>query len=232
MPRLNFDRVARPYQWLEYLLLGRALHRCRLHFVPQLPDRQKALVLGDGDGRFLAHLLARYPWLHANAVDLSPAMLRLLRGRATAASPTAATRLTTHQADARTFEPAGPYDLVVTHFFLDCLSEPELERLVARTAPHLAPGAIWLLSDFRIPPSGLPRLLALALVRSLYLAFRILTGLRVTRLPDHASALRRNGLTLDAQHRSLYGILTTEIWQTPPRTSLHPIAITAPPATP
>ena len=77
----NFDRIARPYRWLEYLTLGRALERCRLHFLPQLTDRTQALILGDGDGRFLAALVDQNHILTAAAVDTSATMLELLRTR-------------------------------------------------------------------------------------------------------------------------------------------------------
>jgi hypothetical protein len=52
-------------------------------------------------------------------------------------------------------------------------------------------------------------------VRLLYLAFRILTGLRTTKLPDHASALLRCGFTRIAVQRALFGLLTTELWRSP-----------------
>jgi hypothetical protein len=57
------------------------------------------------------------------------------------------------------------------------------------------------------------RLPALILIRSLYFAFRILTGLRTNRLPDHAKALSRAGLVRTAHHDSFSGMLTTELWQ-------------------
>ena len=57
------------------------------------------------------------------------------------------------------------------------------------------------------------RLPAQALVRSLYFAFRILTGLRTTHLPDHATPLIQAGLTRIAHHHFLAGLLTTELWQ-------------------
>ena len=210
-PAANFDLIARPYRWLEYLTFGPALARCRNHFLPQLTDRRAALVLGDGDGRFLARLLASNPRLYADAVDSSPAMLRLLTLRAHAAHPSAATRLNTHQCSALTFAPIGPYDLMVSHFFLDCLTQSEICTLTSHLAPHLAPNALWLISDFRIPTTPL-QIPARILVRSLYLAFRALTGLRTTRLPDHASAIRAAGFICTAQHLSLAGLLTTELW--------------------
>jgi len=208
----NFDLIAKPYRWLEYLTLGRTLQRCRTHFLPLLLDRKQALILGDGDGRFTAALLTVNPSLQAVAVDTSATMLQLLRQRCEAANT--ATRLATHQTSALAFTPPTleQYDLVVTHFFLDCLTQPDLDALIARTAKHLYPGGLWLLSDFRIP-SGPMRLPAQALVRSLYFAFRILTGLRTTRLPNHVTPLTQTGFTRIACHHSLAGLLTAELWQ-------------------
>jgi SAM-dependent methyltransferase len=210
----NFDIIARPYRWLEYLTLGRALERCRLHYLPALLQQKKALILGDGDGRFLAQLLAQNPNLQADAVDTSAAMLELLRSRCEAASPNIATRLQIHHTNALNFNPPNgeKYDLVVTHFFLDCLTQPNLESLIARITPTLAPNALWLLSDFRIP-SGTMRLPAKIIVRTLYLIFRILTGLRTTRLPDYVTPLTGAGITQIACHHQLAGLLITELWQ-------------------
>jgi SAM-dependent methyltransferase len=208
----SFNLIARPYRFLEYLTLGPALERCRTHFLPTLLTRKDALLLGDGDGRFLAQLLAANPALEADAVDTSHTMLQLLRQRCAAATPDAATRLQTHQTGALNFNLTQTYDLIVTHFFLDCLSQPDLEALIDRLIPHLQPGALWLISDFRIPPNAL-RLPARLLVRALYLVFRLLTGLHTTRLPDHATPLTAAGLTRIARHYSLAGLLATELWQ-------------------
>jgi SAM-dependent methyltransferase len=207
----NFNPIARPYRWLEYLTLGKALESCRLHFLPQLLTQRNALVLGDGDGRFLAQLLKHNPYLHADAVDTSSTMLELLRQRCEAATPDPSIR--THQANALTAPFGGPYDLVVTHFFLDCLTQPELDSLINRIKPTLTPNALWLISDFRIP-AGAMHLPARLFIRALYLAFRLLTGLRTTHLPDHATPLTQAGLTRIAQQYRLAGILTTELWKT------------------
>ena len=209
----NFNRIARPYRWLEYLTLGTALENCRTHYLPRLLDRRRALVLGDGDGRFLAQLLASNPDLHADAIDTSATMLQVLRQRCGAATPNAATRLRTHNANALTIPLEDSYDLVVTHFFLDCLTQPDLDALITRINPTLTPGALWLISDFRIP-NGLMRLPARVFVRSLYLAFRLLTSLRTTHLPDYATPLTQAGLNRVAHQHRLAGLLTTELWQT------------------
>ncbi len=216
----DFDLIARPYHLLERLSFGAALSRARLHFLPDVLETRRVLVLGDGDGRFLAQLLQHAPNLvRADAVDLSPRMLHLLDRRCQRSAPVAYPRLHLHCTDALSYlhqrrRTLPAFDLVVTHFFLDCLSELDLRRLVAELAPHLAPGALWLLSDFHIPPRrGPARIAAQVLVRSLYLAFGILTGLDVTRLPDHAANLRSASYLPVRLHTSFAGLITSELWK-------------------
>ncbi len=210
----NFNAIARPYRWLEYLSFGPMLERCRFHRLDELADAQNALVLGDGDGRFLARLLSQNPQIRAVVVDLSPAMLRLLTGRL--AKIRAQDRITQHCADARDFTPTGSpcatYDLVVTHFFLDCLTTAEVQALTARIRHHLRPGARWIVSEFAIPrgPLSIP---AKLVVRSLYAAFRLLTGLKANHLPDYTAALRACDLTLVNRRHWLGGLLVSEMWE-------------------
>ena len=206
----DFDRVARAYRWLEYASLGPILERVRWHWLDhgRLSVSRQALILGDGDGRFTTRLLLKTPHVHVTAVDLSTGMLRLLERRCAHSSK----RLQTLQADVRQLNPHSKPDLVVTHFLLDCLTDQEVRDLVRRIRPGLQPGALWVVSEFAIPP-GLLQWPARLLVRSLYFAFRLMTGLRVTRLPDHAAALQACGLTKVAAERFLGGILLTELWQ-------------------
>ena len=209
----NFDRIAGAYQVMEYLTLGPLLERTRMHFLPSLRDRRKALLLGDGDGRFLARLLLQNETLQADAVDSSGTMLAEARRRSAAMAANTNQRLRTHRQDALKFVSDRHYDLVVTHFFFDCLTGEELAQFVTQTAPRLASGALWLVSEFRIPERGFGRWIAHLLVRSLYGIFRVLTGLRVTSLPEHATALRGAGLVCLCQHGLLFGLLTTELWK-------------------
>jgi ubiquinone/menaquinone biosynthesis C-methylase UbiE len=221
-PPARFDRVARLYRLMEYLSFGPMLERCRFHHIPALTNSRRALVFGDGDGRFLSRLLAAAPHLRTDAVDGSSAMLRLLRKRV--ALQCDCDRLTLTCTDARIFKPhSAGYDLVVTHFFLDCLSEGETHRLIARVRPHLAPGARWLVSEFQIPNAGvLQRGLARTVISGLYAAFRLLTGLAVRRIPGWPAILARHGFRRKATRFWLGGLLVSELWEIPeqPR-SLH-----------
>jgi len=212
----NFDRIARVYRWLEYASLGPVLEHLRLHHLGSLNHLRSrpanALILGDGDGRFSGHLLNAYPTLNADAVDLSRTMLSLLGTRTAGAGE----RIRLHHQDAlefaATISPGTRYDLIVTHFFLDCLTQPQVQQLVASVSPATQPRALWLVSEFRIP-EGILRWPARLYVRALYFAFRLLTGLRTTHLPDYGAALHRAGWHTVASHQAFLGLLTTELWQ-------------------
>jgi ubiquinone/menaquinone biosynthesis C-methylase UbiE len=212
-PPPNFDRVAGIYRWAEYLSLGPLLVRTRNHFLPQIVHCRRALVLGDGDGRFLARLLQQNPDLHALAVDTSAKMLHRLRQRCLRTTPRCVHNLRCLKASALEITPSRDTDLIVTHFLLDCFPQSEVDALAQRIAAQVPAGTLWLLSDFAVPDSPLLRPLAATYVRSLYFAFRLLTGLRNSRLPDPQAALARSGFRRIARHERLFGLLYTELWQ-------------------
>jgi SAM-dependent methyltransferase len=209
--RLNFDPLARPYRWAEYATFGHALERCRFHFLPAINNARRALVLGDGDGRFLARLLRANPDLYADVVDVSPAMLRLLYRRL---RPEDHRRVVLHRQDAREFVPphAG-YDLVVTHFFFDCLFQDELRALIGRIVSWLTPGATWVVSEFATPRGGAASVVGKGIISGLYRAFGLLTGLPVRSLPDHRAILETSGFQLLMEHPWLRGLLVSQLWK-------------------
>jgi ubiquinone/menaquinone biosynthesis C-methylase UbiE len=210
----NFDSIARFYRWMEYLSFGPMLERCRFRFLTDCAHAQHALVLGDGDGRFTARLLAANRNIEVDAVDASAAMLAQLRRRVAYTGADAEGRLRIVQADLRHFTPdCSGYDLVVSHFFLDCLTDAELREMTERIVPHLAPGATWLVSEFAIPKDGWRRVAARSIVHFLYFAFDKMTHLRVQELPDYEQIFLQNGFHRSKQAWLLGGLLVAEMWK-------------------
>jgi hypothetical protein len=212
-PPPNFDRIARHYQWMEKVSFGSWLWRCRCNFLEEMKSASRALVLGDGDGRFTARLLRENPFVRVDTVDASPAMMRELLRRA----GDQADRVDAQVVDVRTWSPAGDeeikkYDLVVTHFFLDCLTTGEVEALAARVRLQLTENAVWVVSEFAIPKGWFGLWGARPIVGFLYWAFGWITGLRVRTLPDHAGALERNEFRLQHPRNRLRGLLVSEWW--------------------
>jgi SAM-dependent methyltransferase len=207
---VNFDGIARAYRWMEYAALGPMLMRTRREFLGRMGGARRALVLGDGDGRFTAALLQVNRRVTVDAVDSSGAMLGLLRERVEGVG--AGDRLRVHCENALGFEVEEAVDLITTHFFLDCLTQEEVDGLAGRLVSAMAPGGRWVVSEFRVPEGWLGWLAGIY-VGFLYWVFGVLTGLRVRRLPDYAGAMRRAGLVRVAARYRLFGILLAEVWE-------------------
>lgn len=209
--KLNFDRLASLYRWMEWFSFGPYLWRARCAFLPEMSGARRALVLGDGDGRFTAALLRGNRRVRVDAVDVSEAMLRSLRRRAGAE----AGRVRTEMRDVREWGQEGEagYDLVVTHFLLDCLTTEDVRGLGERVRAKLAPGASWMVSEFAVPRGAFGRLVAGPVVAALYWAFGLLTGLEVRRLPDWRGALGDAGFVRVEERRRLRGLLVSEMWR-------------------
>lgn len=116
--------------------------------------------------------------------------------------------------DARTWTPPPDgYDLIATHFFLDCFVPAEAAALVGAIAEAANPGAVWLVADFCLPERGYRRWRAKAWVAILYWACRALTGIGPGRVPDYPAMLRGAGFFLEAERRCQAGMLLTQIWR-------------------
>jgi ubiquinone/menaquinone biosynthesis C-methylase UbiE len=202
---VNCDPIARWYRWLEYIGFGRALERRRNAFLADIADARRALVLGEGDGRFLARLapaIFKRPAAAIDYVDLSSRMLSLARRRA-------GDRVRYILGDARSIPlRAAEYDLIVTHFFLDCFDPQDATALVDRIAATAVPGARWVISEFR-DANWWSRLS----ISALYLFFRITTGLKTRRLVDHRPMLQEQGFVLEKSEIARCGLLVSELWR-------------------
>lgn len=207
-PRPNFDTLAPHYRWIEKATFGSLLQWCRTALLPEMLAVRHALVLGDGNGRFLAELLAANPSVTVDAIDISPAMVELARHRV---GETGRVRFLITDARSKPFAPAS-YDLIVTNFFLDCFPENDLDRLIARLAAALEPGGRWIVGDFRIPTHGWRRLVGRAALAAMYAFFRFTTGLPARRLVDPDPWLRRCGLALAREESRLSGFLSARLW--------------------
>jgi ubiquinone/menaquinone biosynthesis C-methylase UbiE len=176
--------------------------------LPHVRECRRALVLGDGNGRFLAELLASNPRVEVDAIDVSPVMTEIARRRI-GNSP----RVQFHIDDARQLVfPLAKYDLVVTNFFLDCFDQPDLESLLPRLADALTPNGNWIIGDFRMPNNSWARLPARFALATMYAAFGIATRLPARRLADPDSGLLKCGLKLGAEQTRLNGFLTARLW--------------------
>ncbi|HEV2840376.1 MAG TPA: class I SAM-dependent methyltransferase [Chthoniobacterales bacterium] len=209
---MNFDRIAPHYRWLEMLCAGPLLQRCRTAFLREIQSPRHVLIVGEGNGRFLVNFLRAHPDAAITCVESSAAMLRLAQARL-AASGLDSRRVEFLHADILTWTPpCRRFDLLVTHFVLDCFDPDQLAAIVARLAAAAAPEARWLVADFREPASGFAKWRARAIIQSLYFFFRCVARLSATRLIPPDALLARHGFVLRERRTWDWGLLHSDLW--------------------
>jgi ubiquinone/menaquinone biosynthesis C-methylase UbiE len=210
---MNCDPIAPLYRWLEYAVFGQALERCRLSHLEGLKSPRRALVAGDGDGRFLKALALRFPKTSIDYVDVSSGMLALARRRAGLRSTPAAPPINFYQSDVRLIDWSDRYyDVIACHFLFDVFEPAELSKVVDRLSQAAAPQAHWIISEFDLPPGRLQRLGAKLLLGIMYRFFRIATGLVNQELPDWRPLLRSKGFSCEMSLKQRGGFIVSELW--------------------
>ncbi len=207
---MSFDRVAPFYRALEQLVFGDQLQQARLAFLEEIDRPRRVLIVGEGDGRFLTEFVRRHPRATIDCVEASARMIDFARSRS------GGSEINFIHADFSTLslEP-DHYDLIVTHFFLDCFAGAALRDIVEKLGGVATPDACWLLSDFRVPESGWRRLWARFCICAMYFFFGLVSGLGTQRLEDPTPGLLAAGFERVSQRLTRGGMIKSELWRRP-----------------
>jgi ubiquinone/menaquinone biosynthesis C-methylase UbiE len=189
------------------------MQRCRLAHLGIIPVPAKILLAGEGHGRFLPACLDRFPEAEVTVLDASSGMLEQARANLARAGADAS-RVRFIQADILRWQrPEADYDLIVTHFFLDCFTAAQIEIVVSRLATAAKPSANWLLADFRTDAPGLKGLRSRWIVGLLYNFFRFFTRIPAKSLASPDLALDQSGFILHHEIISEWGLLKSQWWR-------------------
>lgn len=218
----GYDRLALPYRATEWLAFGNQLQRARVALIDDLPQWNRLLILGDGNGRLLEQLCTKQLGFlkegssgealgRITSVDHSQRMLQ--RQRARVESIQVAEYVDFVQADACGYEPEiGAYDVVVTPFFLDCFSLAELKQHLPHWLAALHVGGVLLYVDFIVPKSAWQRPRAKLLLWAMHLFFHFQTGLANRHLVDTKPLFEQCGLRMEHEQISGGGMITAQLW--------------------
>jgi ubiquinone/menaquinone biosynthesis C-methylase UbiE len=210
---VSFDRLAPHYTWMEAVLAGRRLQRCRVTWLEALTGCADILILGVGHGHFLQRCAQRLPDARIVSVDASAGMLAQARRRAEEAGIAMAQLSFVHARLPEWQPPANGFDAIVTHFFLDCFAPDELGMVIGSLAAAARPEARWLVSDFAVPSRGLARQRAKAVHALMYQFFRRVTRLPARRVTPPDPWLMEAGFRLTGRQSSEWGLLQADLWQ-------------------
>ncbi len=210
--RAGFDLLAPVYPLMERLLAGRRLQRCRTAWLGELTGARRMLVAGVGHGPALAAVLRAHPQLRVTCVDASARMLAVARARLERAGLDLE-RIEFVQAELPDWRPtSGAFDVIATHFFLDCFTPDRLGAVVAALARVATPDARWIVSDFTLPARGPARWRALAVHRLMYFFFRLTTRLPARRVTPPDAILAAHGFRLRGRQTHDWGLLHADLW--------------------
>jgi len=207
---MSFDTLAPYYRAMEWVTAGSVMQRCRTAFLAETTRCRRALLLGEGPGRFLTELLRTNPSVEVTCIELSPGMIQEAQAALHAAE---LARVRFEQVDALTWRSShSAFDLVVTNFFLDCFRPEELAPLIAKVSASATADARWLLADFREPERGWRRWRGRVVLALLYAFFRATTGLSASRLTPPEGFLQASGFQLIARRVTNFGLVHSDLW--------------------
>jgi ubiquinone/menaquinone biosynthesis C-methylase UbiE len=210
---MSFDVLARHYRWMEFVLAGDKLQRCRTAFLKCIPAANNVLILGEGNGRFLLECRRTFPNAKITVVDASARMLDLARKRIEGQGFDCG-GIDFICADALTWAaPERAFDLIVTHFFLDCFRAEQLELLIATLTRAAVPTANWLLADFQSAPEGFAHYRSRLILWVMYRFFTVVTRLPANALTAPDPFLERHGFKLREREVHDWGLLHSDWWQ-------------------
>ena len=200
---MSYDRFAPFYSSVERLVFAGALQKARCAGLDREAPKS-VLILGDGNGRYLEQAVRAWPDARFVSIDASEGMLQLAKKRVGQAGVRfihADVRVGLHEVKDETFE------LIVTHFFLDCFCEETLEELVPALARMRTKSGVWDVSDFRDR-----KLSHRVLLWLMYRFFHTFTETPAKRLPDYSKILLAQGMTPETLASWRSGFLIAQRW--------------------
>ena len=211
---MSFDAIAPWYRTLETIAFGKDLQRARVACLGEINSPRHALIVGEGNGRFLCELLRLHPNVEVDCVDASPRMLELARQRIEREVPQSINRIRFLPQDINSWSPPEQqFDLIVTHFFLDCFSESRVAEIVAKLSRAAAVDATWLLADFCVAAGGVAHFRAALWLAAMYRFFQFTAGIEATALVDPSPFLCAAGFNLTSRHLFRSGMVKSELWR-------------------
>ena len=187
----DFSILASFYDFLGLLMFQGALHKSQIYFLNKLSSPSKVLVLGGGTGKFLIDLLKSNEVQDVTYVDISPGMIKKARGKVKNLGFEGKVNFICGGLESI---PNEKFDLICTHYILDCFNKDEVFTVIDKLKASLKPSGMWHFTDFYQDESS--SLFKRVLLKFLYSFFRLSCGLKVDGLADFKSLFKDRGLKL------------------------------------
>lgn len=214
MKKKNFDGVASSYLFLETITFGNQLQKCRTSMISHLTNSKRALVLGEGNGRFLEAFCKANPLAEILVIDESPRMLDLAKRRIANANPPINNQIEFRCANVFEILPlSGTFDLIVCNFFLDCFTSSEIGHLMGLFRQMLFGEGLLVVGDFRKPHSIFGKIIGEFILKFMHVFFQKTAGISATELTDLHAILLERSFQKAVEKKLFFGFLNSSIWK-------------------
>lgn len=183
----GFDLLASVYDTLARWVIGKGIMESQKYFLEKLPAKGRVLMLGGGTGWILPFMTEARPQLSIDYIELSEKMLQHARAQP-GSDHIRFIRGTQNDI------PAGKYDVVITHFYLDMFTDLTLTRAVLKIKSSMNPQAQWIVTDF-VNTTWRHR----AMLWIMYRFFRVVAGIEAKTLPAWPEIFAKAGASVQEE---------------------------------
>jgi tRNA (cmo5U34)-methyltransferase len=205
---VNYNKLAPFYGFISEIVFGKALTKSTAVFMDRIPENAKILVAGGGDGKILKDLFKTGKKFNILYCDSSNKMLNLAKKR----DPFPSGQVDFLCKDAFTLNHQD-LDCVITPFFLDQFSNPDIERFLEKCHSYTSNSGMILFTDFNKNPHGFMRHFHRLLIKSMYYFFALVVGLKQRTLPDFLNCFENTSWKLAEKWESNNGLLTSAVFR-------------------
>lgn len=205
---IDFSRLASIYDFLGGIVFLGSLHRSQIHFLSRLQKIENVLIVGGGTGRFLVELLKLGKVEKLTYVDISAGMISQAKKKVQKIGALDKVDFICGGLDSI---PDKEYDLICTHYFLDCFEEVELSGIMKKFKKLLSKEGVWHFTDFYLDSSS--SIFRKCFVAFLYRFFKVFCGLKVKKLPNFKLLFLENGLQVEEEKYFFKCLLRTAIYR-------------------
>ena len=199
----DFNGVAKWYDQLASVVFGDAIKKAQVHFLNELPQEGKLLIIGGGTGWILNEIVRIRPKLKIDFVEASSKMIDLAKKQ----TPTLFGVQFMHCTEEAI--PENQYAAVITNFFLDVFEWERLEEVMQKLKNHLAQQGIWLFTDFQ--KTG--RFHHAFLIKVMHFFFRMISNLESKSLNNFEEAFQKLNLTEEEKAEYFGGMICSKVYR-------------------
>lgn len=202
----SYDTVASFYDSLANLIFGNTIKKSQKFLIDAIPSKSKILIIGGGTGWILEEISAKHAsGLQITYVDVSKKMIDLSKKRniknnqvVFVAESILETELNSH------------YDVVITPFILDNISDENIERIINKITSCIDKNGLWLHADFQIHNNSLWQKIFL---KMMFLFFKITCGIEASSLAETKRKFEKRGYILIAAKNYFSSFICSVIYQ-------------------